>query len=152
MLKRNETAHFDILAYFEGRTLADGIFEDRFGKVKRRFTVDMMGKAEGNTLTLDEAFVFDDGEEQQRTWILQRGEGQAFTGTCADAVSTAHGRFEAGMAFLSSQLRLAVGTRQIAMRFDDVFYKTGSGTVLNRSTVSKWGIRLGQVLILFRKA
>jgi hypothetical protein len=44
MLKRNETAHFDILAYFEGRTLADGIFEDRFGKVKRRFTVDMTGK------------------------------------------------------------------------------------------------------------
>ena len=38
------------------------------------------------------------------------------------------------------------------MRFDDVFYDTGDGTVLNRSTVSKWGIRLGQVLILFRKA
>ncbi len=38
------------------------------------------------------------------------------------------------------------------MRFDDVFYDTGDGTVLNRSTVSKWGIRVGQVLILFRKA
>lgn len=38
------------------------------------------------------------------------------------------------------------------MTFKDVFYDTGAGTVLNRSTVSKWGIRLGQVLILFRKS
>jgi hypothetical protein len=152
MLKRNDTASFDVLAFFEGRTLADGIFEDRSGKVKRRFTVDMTGKADGNTLTLDEAFLFDDGERETRTWILQRGEGQTFTGTCADAVTAAHGRFEPGRAYLSSELRIAVGSRRIAMRFDDVFYQTGGGTVLNRSTVSKWGIRVGQVLILFRKA
>jgi hypothetical protein len=151
MLKRNETASFDILSYFEGRTLADGVFEDRRGHVKRRFTVNMTGRAEGNSLVLDEAFDFDDGERETRTWVLQRGEGQTFTGTCADAVSTARGRFEAGRAFLKSELKLAVGTRRIAMQFDDVFYQTGGGTVLNRSTVSKWGIRLGQVLILFRK-
>jgi hypothetical protein len=63
----------------------------------------------------------------------------------------AYGRFEAGRAYLKSELRLAVGSRKIAMTFDDVFYETGDGTVLNRSTVSKWGIKLGQVLILFRK-
>ena len=40
----------------------------------------------------------------------------------------------------------------IAMDFADLFYDTGGGTVLNRSTVSKWGVRVGQVLILFRKA
>ena len=49
-------------------------------------------------------------------------------------------------------LRLKVGKRLVAMHFDDVFYEAGDGAVLNRSTVSKWGIRLGQVLILFRKA
>ena len=77
---------------------------------------------------------------------------QNFTGTCEDAVSVAHGRFESGRAYLTSELRLDVGSRMIAMTFDDVFYDTGEGTVLNRSTVSKWGIRLGQVLILFRKS
>ena len=38
------------------------------------------------------------------------------------------------------------------MRFDDAFYQAGPGLVLNRSTMSKWGIRLGQILIQFRKA
>jgi hypothetical protein len=38
------------------------------------------------------------------------------------------------------------------MRFDDAFYEAGAGLVINRSTVSKWGIRVGQVLIVFRKS
>lgn len=152
MLKRNETAHFDLLSYFEGRTVASGVFEGRGGQLRRRFTVDMTGRAEGSTLVLEEHFVFEDGERQQRTWTLTRGDGQSFTGTCEDAVAEAQGRFEQGRAYLDSELRLKVGKRFIGMRFEDVFYDTGDGAVINRSTVSKWGIRVGQVLILFRKA
>ena len=151
MLKRNETVHFDLLSYFEGKTTAAGVFEDRRGNRKRHFTVEMMGRAEGSTLVLEEHFLFNDGERQQRTWLLTRGSDQSFTGRCEDAVAEATGRFECGRAYLRSSLILAVGNRKIAMDFDDVFYDTGSGTVLNRSAVSKWGIRLGQVLILFRK-
>lgn len=152
MLKRNEAANFDLLTYFEGRTIASGVFEGRSGNLKRRFTVDITGRADGSSLILEEHFLFDDGERQERTWTLTRGNGQSFTGTCADAVSEASGGFGEGRAFLNSSLRLRVGKRQIVMQFEDVFYDTGNGTVLNRSTVSKWGIRLGQVLILFRKA
>lgn len=151
MLKRNETAPFDLLAFFEGRTEADGVFEDRSGRARRRFTVRLTGLTSGDGLLLEENFIFDDGERQCRTWNLRRGAGQAFTGTCSDAVSAAHGRFEPGKALLTSELRLAMGSRGIALRFDDVFYETGSGTVLNRSRVSKWGIRVGEVLIVFRK-
>jgi hypothetical protein len=152
MLKRNDATSFDLLTYFEGKTLASGVFEGRSGQLKRRFKVELMGRPEGSSLVLEEDFLFDDGERQERTWTLTRGDGQSFTGTCADAVSEAHGGFEQGWAFLNSSLRLKVGRRLIAMNFDDVFYDTGNGTVLNRSTISKWGMRLGQVLILFRKA
>lgn len=151
MLKRNEDTHFDLLSFFEGRTIASGVFEGRSGLLKRRFVVDMTGRAQGNSLELEEHFVFDDGERQQRTWMLKRGGGPNFTGTCEDSVATAPGRFDQGRAYLDSRLRLKVGSRLIAMRFADVFYDLGDGTVLNRSTVSKWGITVGQVLILFRK-
>jgi hypothetical protein len=151
MLKRNDTSHFDLLSYFEGRTLASGIFEGRAGNQRRRFTVEMAGRAEGSSLVLEEHFLFDDGERQDRTWTLSRGDGQNFIGHCEDSVSEARGSFGVGRAYLNSTLRLTVGRRLVAMRFDDVFYDNGDGTVLNRSTVSKWGIRLGQVLILFRK-
>ena len=151
MLKRNEAAHFDLLSYFEGKTTASGVFESRGGAPKRRFTVEMTGRAEGDTLVLAEHFLFDDGERQERTWTLKRGDGQSFTGICEDSVAEAHGMFEQGRAYLKSELRLKVGNRRVAMQFDDVFYDVGDGAVLNRSTVSKWGIRLGQVMLLFRK-
>jgi hypothetical protein len=152
MLKRNETAPFDLLTWLEGRTVATGVFEDRKGRIRRRFTVEMTGEARADTLHLAESFLFADGERQQRTWILTRDPAGGFTGRCEDAVSEARGEFGEGVAYLRSELRLKVGTRLIAMRFDDAFYEAGGDMVLNRSAVSKWGIRLGQVLIVFRKA
>ena len=151
MLKRNDKAQFDLLAYFEGKTFASGIFEDRAGRTKRTFTVELEGRASGNTLTLDESFVFDDGERQTRTWTLTRDGTDSFTGTCSDAASPAKGQFDTGRAVMQSSLRLDVGSRKIALNFDDAFYDIGNGAVLNRSTVTKWGFHVGQVLILFRK-
>ena len=151
MLKLNEHSVFDLLSYFEGRALADGVFEDRFGREKRRFTVSLTGEWRDGSLVLDEDFLFDDGERQHRTWTLRRTSTRRFTGRCEDSVADADGRLEAGRATLRSDLRLRVGSRLVPMRFSDVFYELGGGLVLNRSTVSKWGVRLGQGLILFRK-
>ena len=152
MLKRNDTAPFDLLSWLEGLTLAEGVFEDRGGRVRRRFTVELNGTAEANALRLNERFIFDNGERQERTWVLTRGPDRSFIGRAEDSVSEAHGRFDEGVAYLSSRLWLKVGKRKIAMHFDDAFYPAGPGLVLNRSTMSKWGIRLGQILIQFRKA
>ena len=152
MLKRNDTAPFDLLSWLEGRTLAEGVFEDRGGRVRRRFTVELNGMAEANALRLNERFIFDNGERQERTWVLTRGPDRSFIGRAEDSVSEARGRFDEGVAYLSSRLWLKVGKRKIAMHFDDAFYPAGPGLVLNRSTMSKWGIRLGQILIQFRKA
>jgi hypothetical protein len=57
---------FDLFEYFEGTTKAYGLFEDRFGKIKRQFTVTIEGTVSGDTLTLDEDFVYDEGELQNR--------------------------------------------------------------------------------------
>ena len=151
MLKRNDTAPFDLLSWLEGRSLAQGVFEDRKGRVRRRFTVEMNGRPDGHTLHLHERFVFDDGERQERTWHLTRAADGSFTGRAEDSVSEAHGRFAEGVAYLSSVLKLRIGKRSVALHFDDAFYEAGPGLVLNRSTMSKWGIRLGQILIQFRK-
>jgi hypothetical protein len=151
MLKRNDTAPFDLLSWLEGSTQALGVVEDRKGRVRRRFTVEMTGTAEANSLRLHERFVFDNGERQERTWILTRGADRSFTGRAEDSVSEARGRFEEGVAYLASDLKLKIGKRSVAMHFDDAFYESGPGLVLNRSTMSKWGIRLGQILIQFRK-
>lgn len=151
MLKPNDKAPFDLLSWLEGRSIAQGVVEDRKGRVRRRFTVELLGSAEGNVLRLDERFIFDDGEKQERTWVFTRGDGGSFSGRAGDSVSEARGQFAEGAAYLASDLRLTIGKRQVALHFDDAFYPSGPGLVLNRSTMSKWGIRLGQILIQFRK-
>ena len=151
MLKRNDTAPFDLLTWLEGHTHAQGYVEDRRGRLRRRFTVDLFGQADGNTLSLHEQFLFDDGERQERTWILTRGSDRSFTGRAGDSASDAVGRCEEGVAYLSSDLTIPVGGRAITLRFEDAFYQAGPRLVLNRSTMSKWGVRLGQILIQFHK-
>ena len=151
MLQRIDTQQFDLLAFFEGQTLAHGVFEDRSGRPRRRFDVDMTGISDGDRLTLHEMFRFDDGEDQLRTWILRRNGLNRFTGTAEDCVGTAQGGFGDGMAWLRSTLRLQVGKRSIAMDFDDAFYPAGTGLVMNRSVVTKWGVRVGAVFITFWK-
>lgn len=151
MLKPNDKAPFDLLSWLEGRSIAQGVVEDRRGRVRRRFTVELMGTAEASVLRLHERFVFEDGERQERTWVFTRGNDGSFSGRAEDSVSEARGHFAESAAFFESDLRLKIGKRQVALHFDDAFYPSGPGLVLNRSTMSKWGIRLGQILIQFRK-
>lgn len=46
--------------------------QDYTEKQTRRFEVDIVGTVEGNELTLVEDFVFDDGELDQRIWVITK--------------------------------------------------------------------------------
>lgn len=152
MLKRIDTDRFDLLDYFDGQLRASGVFEDRAGRLRRRFDVEITGQGDGSRLILHELFRFDDGECQNRVWCLKREGENGFSGTAEDCVGEATGGFGVGRAWMRSTLRLKVGHRLLAMDFSDVFYDAGKGRVLNRSVVSKWGVRLGLVLIMFEKS
>ena len=56
--------------FFDGRSYAYGIFEDRFGNLKRQFRVQIDGRTDAGLLTLDEQFIYDDGETARRVWTI----------------------------------------------------------------------------------
>jgi len=58
--------------FFTGKSIAYGIFEDRFGNLRRQFRVNLNGNLDGNRLVLDEEFLYDDGERASRTWTIDR--------------------------------------------------------------------------------
>jgi hypothetical protein len=58
--------------FFAGKSVAYGIFEDRFGNLRRQFRVNLNGNLDGNRLVLDEEFLYDDGERASRTWTIDR--------------------------------------------------------------------------------
>lgn len=65
------TPEFSMKSFFQGDLKAEGIVKDFSGTVIRTFTVDLQAQWNGDTLTLDEQFLFNDGEEQDRTWVIQ---------------------------------------------------------------------------------
>ena len=83
--------------FFAGETIALGIFEDRFGNLRRQFRVNLQGTITGNQLVLDETFLYDDGEKASRVWVIDnlgRSEDGSFRyqGRADDVEGQAEGR------------------------------------------------------------
>ncbi len=129
-----------------GETVARGEFSAING-TQRGFTAYLTGTRSGDTFTLNEKFEYDDGERDEKTWVLTlEGEG-SYSGVREDVVGVARG-WQDGPAFrLEYDIRLpdSDGEPGMQVRFRDVMVKTESGAVLNRARVSKWGFNVGRV-------
>lgn len=137
--------------YFNGRLDAWGMFQDRFGKVVKRFTVEMNCRWEGDTGTLEEDFLYADGTRERRVWTLRRVAPDRYVGTASDVVGEAVGVI-AGNAFnWRYTLALPIDGRTWHVDFDDWMFLVDDQVMLNRAVMSKFGIRLGEVTLSFTK-
>ena len=137
--------------YFLGNTYASGLFRDRFGSVKRQFSVVITGTWDGSVLQLDEDFLYDDGETEQRVWHVTKLEAGRYQGRTDDVIGTADG-IACGNAFhWTYDFNLRVGNSTLQAAFDDWMFLQPGGFLLNQARVSKWGVTLGNLLISFSK-
>jgi hypothetical protein len=148
---RAEQPPLDVFAYFDGTVDAWGQFEDRSGKVVKRFIVEIRGRVEGERLTLDEDFRYADGTTQKRVWTIERQPGGRYRGTAGDVVGQAAGEAAGNALRWRYVLALDVDGRTWHVDFDDWMYLQDERVMLNRSVMSKFGIRLGEVIIAFRR-
>ncbi len=146
-----ERPSLDLDRFFNGKVVAHGIFQNRSGQVVRRFTVDMVGTWEGNQGVLDERFTYSDGKTERRIWRLTKNADGRYTGTADDVAGVAQGR-AAGNAFQwAYTLKLPVDGTVYEVQFDDWMYLVDEQVMLNRATMSKFGVRLGEVTLSFHK-
>lgn len=146
-----ERPQLELDRYFNGRILAHGIFQQRGGEVVRRFTVVMNCHWEGHQGVLDEAFTYSDGSTQRRIWRLTKHADGRYTGTADDVVGEAQGQ-TAGNAFRwNYTLRLPVDGKEYEVQFDDWMFLVDDRVMLNRATMRKFGVTLGEVLLSFTK-
>jgi hypothetical protein len=142
---------FRLEEYFLGETTAYGVFEDRFGKLRRQFKVDMTGTLDGNTLTLDEKFYYADGEEDTRVWTIEILADGVYRGTANDVPGIAEGK-AAGNAFnWKYKVDLPVNGDTWRVGFNDWMYLLEDDVVMNRAYVTRFGIEIGTVTIAFKK-
>ncbi len=143
--------------YFAGQSTATGVFEDRFGKVRRQFVVKLTGTVVGDTLTLDERFVYDDGETQTRIWKLTRTSPTTYEGRADDIIGVAKGTLAGNALNFQYQVKLKVGKAKDGspkfwkVRFNDWMYLQPNGVLMNRAYVSRFGLQIGSVTIAFTR-
>ncbi|MEO8136390.1 MAG: DUF3833 domain-containing protein [Betaproteobacteria bacterium] len=144
-----QTPALDLRAYFNGPVKAWGIFQDRSGKVVKRFTVTIDARWTGDTGTLDERFVYADGATQRRVWTIRRQGDNRYVGTADDVVGEAVGEAAGNALRWRYVMALPVDGKVYNVDFDDWMFLMDERVMLNRSVMSKFGIRLGEVILSF---
>ena len=141
----------DLKAYFNGRLRAHGMFSDRSGRVLRRFVVEMDCSWTGEDGVLDERFTYADGAKERRVWRLKHLGGGRYTGRADDVLGEASGATVGNAFQWRYTLKLPVDGRVWEVDFDDWMFLIDERVMLNRAVMSKFGIRLGEVQLVFNK-
>ena len=137
--------------YFNGTLDAWGMFQDRSGKVIKRFTVVMRCTWAGDTGTLDEDFTYSDGTKEKRIWTIKKLGGGRYVGTAADVLGEAQGVASGNALNWKYVLKLPVDGEVVEVNFDDWMFQIDDKVMLNRAHMSKFGFTLGEVTLSFTK-
>ena len=148
---RSQTPTLDLATYFNGPLTAWGYFADRSGEVKRRFTVNMVGEWKGNEGTLTEDFDWSDGSRTQRIWRITKQDDHRYVGRADDVKGEASGTAYGNALQWRYTLLLPVDGKTYEVQFDDWMYLMNGEVMLNKSEMRKFGFKLGEVVIAFRK-
>lgn len=138
--------------YFAGRTKAWGIFQDRYGRVRRQFEVDIAGSWDGQQLTLVEDFCYSDKKTERRVWQIVKHGPSDYVGVADGVVGIANGTAHGNALNWHYRFALQVGNRSLIVKFDDWMVLQPDGILINRTEVTKFGFKLGELTLFFSKS
>ena len=87
----------------------------------------------------------------RRVWTITRLDERRYRGTAADVVGEAEGEAFGNALRWRYVMNLEVDGKTWAVDFDDWMYLMDDRVMLNRSVMSKFGVRLGEVTLSFSK-
>lgn len=141
--------------FFQGNLTAHGVVKNRSGKVIRYFNADIKAHWENNIGTLDEKFTFNDGEIQTRIWKLKpvtsSNGTMSYTATAGDVVGTALGTAGGNAFNLSYVLSVKYDGDTIDVSVNDWMWLIDDKTILNESTLTKFGFKVGSIQLTIIK-
>ncbi len=140
-----------LFSYFEGNTLGWGIVQNRSGELTRQFVVDIRGTVANDTLTLEEDFVWSDGEKSTRVWTIQKDGNHKLSGSAGDVVGTAAGEVYGNVLNWNYYLNLTIDDNTWKVYMDDWMFLQQDNVLINRTSMSKFGIHLADITITFLK-
>ena len=143
----DKAPQFSPTDFFSGQLTAHGVVKDFRGRAIRHFNADIKACWEGGVGTLDEQFVFDDGERQTRIWTLTPDPDGGYAATAGDVVGKGNAAWRGNVMFLDYLLQLELDSGPFVVRIDDRMYRVSDDVVINESKMKKWGVSVGEILL-----
>lgn len=133
--------------FFNGPLRAHGMVQDRSGKITGRFSVNMVGRWQGNSGVLEEDFIWDDGRKQQRIWYLTKTADNRYTGTASDVIGTAVGTTAGNALNWKYQLSVPTDYGELDISLDDWMYLLDNKRMFNRTKMTYFGFYVGELTL-----
>lgn len=148
---QHKTPELDIRTFFDGPLSAHGVVKNRSGKVIRQFNAQISASWSNGIGTLDEHFVFDDGEKQQRIWTLKPNGQKRYVATAGDVMGPSDLQVAGNSVFLNYVLQVPYNGKTLNVAVDDRMYLVDPVTLMNESVMTKFGFKVGEVLLVIKK-
>jgi hypothetical protein len=138
--------------YFNGKMTAYGLVKDRSGQIIRTFKGVLIGSWDEKGIgTLDEKFVYDDGEELTRVWTLKPTGEKSFDATAHDIVGTAKMKSLGNTVMIDYVMRVPYNDSTINISVRDWLHLQEDGVIINHSKMKKFGFTVGELVITIIK-
>jgi hypothetical protein len=141
----NTAPAFDPITFWTGRTASWGVIENRDGAPTAIVTTTTEGTAEGADGLHMIQHVMIDGKDTARDWHIRRlGDGQ-FVATANDMVGAARGQASGRTFHWNWTLATKPGDAVRNVEMEQWMYLADNGTLMNRTIITKLGVRLAEV-------
>ena len=147
----DNTPVLDPETFFDGQLSAHGVIKDRGGEVIRYFNVDIKAYWKDGIGTLEEDFVFNDGEQDRRVWTLTPSGNNSYIGTAGDVVGQGKVSVAGNSMFLDYVLRIPYGDGTLDLHIDDRMYLVSPDVLINESRMIKFGFEVGEILLVIQR-
>ena len=138
-------------SFFQGQCQAWGIFEARGGRITNHFKVLTCGMWNGEQLDLQETVTYSDGSIDKRGWAIVKTSCNTYEGFTEGLRTKAQGTVIGPHFRWKYKLSWRHKRNKWITHFDDEMWLQDANTLINRATISKYGIRLGQAWLFFRR-
>jgi len=148
---KNTLPEFDFKTFFNGNLKAYGVVQDFKGELIRKLVVDMNATWEGNEGVITENFVYDDGETQTRVWYVTLEPDNAISGRADDVLGMAKGKSNGSVFHWNYDVEIPYKESTLSVNFDDWMYLVTQSRLINRTSIVKFGIEVGEVTLVIEK-
>lgn len=134
----------------QGPMISEGIIFGPMGRIVSRFVARMDGSWDGPNGILKEEFAFASGGTQYREWRLKLGDNDSFSGTADDIIGQMRGQSSGATTRMTYRLKLAPDAGGHVLNVVDWMYLLENGTILNRSQMRKFGVKVAELVATIR--